>query len=123
MSHDRFTAIASVEEFTIAAIRPDGTARPPVPIWGVLLDGGLHVRAAYGAKSAWHRIALASGRARISARGESEDVSVAPADPALNDRVDAAYREKYGARYASIVETIVGPEHRASTLVLTPSAD
>ena len=47
-------------------------------------------------------------------------MTVEDADPGILDRVDAAYREKYGRRYASIVDSINDAEHRATTLRLTP---
>jgi hypothetical protein len=78
------------------------------------------VRAAYGDRSGWHGVARASGRARIRAGGVEKDVTVADADDAVLDQVDAAYREKYGPRYASIVDTINDAEHRATTLRLMP---
>jgi hypothetical protein len=37
-------------------------------------------------------------------------------------KVDAAYHEKYGRRYASIVDRITDDEHRATTLRLTARA-
>jgi phage tail protein X len=36
------------------------------------------------------------------------------------DHVDAAYRQKYGRRYAQVVESITAAEHRATTLRLLP---
>ena len=47
-------------------------------------------------------------------------MAVEDADAAVLDLVDAAYREKYGRRYASIVDRINDPEHRVTTLRLTP---
>jgi hypothetical protein len=39
-----------------------------------------------------------------------------------DDEIDAAYEEKYGRRYASIVPSIVTPKARAATLKSRPSA-
>jgi hypothetical protein len=36
------------------------------------------------------------------------------------DQIDAAYRSKYGRRYASIVDSINDAEHRATALRLVP---
>jgi hypothetical protein len=80
----------------------------------------VYVRAAYGARSAWHRVARTSGHARISAGGLQKDVNVHDADDTVLDQIDAAYRAKYGHRYASIVESITDPEHRATTLRVLP---
>ncbi len=70
--------------------------------------------------SGWHRVARASGQARISAGGVEKDVTVEDADDGVLDTVDAAYREKYGRRYASIVDSITDTDHRATTLRLMP---
>jgi hypothetical protein len=112
--------IGDADELEIAPVRRDGTTRTPRPIWVVRAGDDLYVRAAYGAKSGWHRIAQASGRARISAGGVEKDVTVKTADIGMFDAVDTAYREKYGRRYPSIVDTITDNEHRATTLWLTP---
>jgi hypothetical protein len=61
-----------------------------------------------------------SGQARISAGGVEKDVNVQDADSGMLDQVDAAYREKYGRRYQSIVYNITDADHRATTLRLTP---
>ena len=112
--------IGGAEELEIAPVRRDGTRRVPRPIWVVRAGDDLYVRAAYGAGSGWHRIARASGQARISAGGVEKDVTVEDADVGVLDAVDAAYREKYGRRYASIVDSITDTDHRATTLRLMP---
>jgi hypothetical protein len=117
---NELSLIGNADELEISAVRNDGTLRAPRPIWVVRADDDLYVRAAYGPESGWHHVARASGRARITAGGIEKDVTVDPADGAVLDQVDAAYHEKYGRRYASIVDTITDPQHRATTLRLTP---
>jgi hypothetical protein len=95
-------SLADAEEIQVAAIRPDGTSRPPRPIWIVEAAGDLYVRAAYGEKSAWWRIARESGKALLSVGDVELGVTVSDADAGVQDEVDAAYRRKYGAKYASI---------------------
>ncbi len=112
--------IGGAEELEIAPVRRDGTRRAARPIWVVRAGDDLYVRAAYGAGSGWHRIARTSGHARISAGGIEKDVTVEDADVGELDTVDAAYREKYGRRYASIVDSITDTDHRATTLRLMP---
>ena len=81
----------------------------------------LYVRAAYGRGSGWHNVARTSGQARIWAGGIEKDVTIEDADDeTILETVDAAYRDKYGGRYASIVDSINDAEHRATTLRLTP---
>jgi hypothetical protein len=50
-------------------------------------------------------------------------VTIEDAGNAVLDAVDAGYREKYGRRYASIVDTINDGEHRATTLRLMPTRE
>jgi hypothetical protein len=117
---DELRDIAGADELQMAPVRRNGELRRATPIWVVRADDDLYVRAAYGANKGWHGVARTSHQARISAGGISKDVAVEDADPAVLDQVDAAYREKYGGRYASIVDSINDAEHRATTLRLTP---
>jgi hypothetical protein len=119
-SDDELRRISDAEELQIAPVRANGERRRPTTIWVVRAGAELYVRAAFGAGSGWHRVARTSGRARVAAGGLEKDVTVQDADPAVLDEIDAAYREKYGRRYASIVDTITDAEHRASTLRLVP---
>jgi hypothetical protein len=119
-SDSELRRIGDAEELEITPMRRDGTTRTARPIWVVRAGDELYVRAAYGAGSSWHRIAQASGQARISAGGVEKDVTVEDADVGVLDTVDTAYREKYGHRYASIVDRITDTDHRATTLRLMP---
>lgn len=121
-TQDELERINGTLELEIAAVREDGRLRGRRPIWVVRVGDDLYVRAAYGERSGWHRTVRASGRARISAGGVEKDVTVEDAEPDVLDRVDAAYRSKYG-HYASIVESITDAEHRASTLRLVPAQE
>jgi hypothetical protein len=119
-SEDELLRVGDAEELQIVPVRHNGELRRPATIWCVRSDDGIYVRAAYGSGSGWHRVALSSRRARIWAGGVEKDVTVEDADPSVLDAVDVAYREKYGRRYAGIVDTINDAEHRVSTLRLIP---
>jgi hypothetical protein len=116
---DELARIDAEDELEFAARRSDGSLRRPVRIWAVRAGDGLYVRAAYGAGSVWHRVARASGEARVSAGGVERDVMVEDAEATVYDQVDAAYRAKYG-RYASIVDGITDDQARATTVALVP---
>lgn len=117
---DELRRINDADELQIAPVRRNGELRRPSTIWAVRAGDDVYVRAAYLPGSAWHQVARTSHQARISAGGLERDVTVEDAEGSVLDGVDAAYREKYGGRYASIVETINDNEHRATTLRLLP---
>jgi hypothetical protein len=119
-TQDELQRISGSDELEIAAANVDGTLRGRRPIWVVRVGDDLYVRAAYGSASGWHRVARETGRASISVGGVEKDITVEPAPDDVLDQVDAAYRSKYGSRYASIVDDITDAEHRASTLRLVP---
>jgi hypothetical protein len=83
----------------------------PIPSTGARIVAGQHRSA--------RELKLYS-QARISAGGVEKDVTVQDADEGVLDTVDAAYREKYGRRYTSIVDSITDTDHRATTLRLMP---
>jgi len=122
-TQDELQRINDSDELQIAAVRADGTVRGPRPIWVV--------PSATTSTCAPPTAAPAAGTARRAppvapgSRPErvEKDVAVEDADEGLFDQVDAAYRSKYGERYASIVADITDAEHRASTLKLIPAGD
>jgi hypothetical protein len=116
-TNDELQRIVDAEELEIAPVRRNGELRRATPIWVVRAGDELFVRAAYGANKGWHGVARSSHRARIAAGGIERDVTVEDADRAI---LDAVYRDKYGRRYAQIVDSITDAEHRATTLRLLP---
>ena len=119
-TNDELQRIADAEELEIAPVRRSGELRSATPIWVVRAGDELYVRAAYGVNKGWHGVVRRSHLARIAAGGVERDVTVEDADGAVLDAVDAAYRDKYGRRYAQIVDSITDAEHRATTLRLLP---
>jgi hypothetical protein len=114
--------IGSAEELQIATLRRDGTLRKPVTIWVVRHGDDLYVRSGYGRAAAWYRGVEARHEGRIQAGGVDKDVTFADADPALNDRIDAAYRTKYRDEDARFLDPMVAPAARATTIKLVPRA-
>ena len=117
---DELAVIDATHELVIAPRRRDGTERKAVPIWVVREGDDVYVRAAYGPATGWHRVARASGAARIRAGGVEKDVRVEPAGGDVLGAVDAAYRSKYRRYAADIVDGITDERARASTLRLVP---
>lgn len=117
---DELQHIGDADELAIAPARADGTRRAPTTIWVVRDGDGLYVRAYRGREGRWWRDARAGQQGRISAGGLERDVAFAEvADPAVNDRVDAAYHGKYGST-GPYVAAMVAEQARATTLELRP---
>jgi hypothetical protein len=118
-TNDELEDIGGAEELKLASIRRDGTPRDPVTMWVVHVGDDLYVRSVNGRESSWFRGVQDQHQAHISAGGVEKDVDLVETGDA-GDEIDAAYREKYGRRYASILPSIVAPEARAATLELVP---
>ncbi len=117
---DELDRIGNAEELELAPRRADGTLRKPVPVWVVRVGDDLYVRSYRGRSGAWFRAAQRSHEGHIRAGGVERDVTfVEETDPEVNDRIDAAYRAKYG-RYPQYVAPMVTVEARATTLKLVP---
>jgi len=112
-------AFADADEIRVSSRRADGTLRPFVPIWGVVVGGALYVRSQAGPQNGWYRRALASGTGRVRGHGTELDVTFARALNADNEAIDAAYRAKYG--YFGDISGIVGPALWEVTLVVLPA--
>jgi hypothetical protein len=119
-SKDELQRIAATDELDVSALREDGkTYRTPIPIWCVVVEDALYVRAYNGNKSRWYQAALRSKAGRITAAGITKEVTFEPVNGPINERIDAAYRAKYkGSPYLSPM----GAEGvRSATLKVVPS--
>jgi hypothetical protein len=121
-SPDELRRIDDAEELEISPPGRHGLPRRWVPIWVVRVGEDLYVRSWRGRGGAWFRAARATHTARVRAGGVEKEVALVDADDDVDDRVDAAYRSKYG-RYPSYVEPMVRPEARVTTLKLLPRGD
>ncbi len=118
---EELNKIGNAEELQIASLRRDGTLRSPVTIWVVRVGEELYVRSVNGRGSAWFRGVQSRHEGQIRAGGVVKDVSfVEEPDPAINERIDAAYATKYRRYAASIISHINGSEARAASLKLIP---
>jgi hypothetical protein len=118
-TNDELTRIGHAEELRIVTSRSDGTPRTPVPIWVVRDGDDLFVRSFRGSAGAWYRAARARHEGRIHSGGVDKAVTfVEVTDPGVNDRIDTAYRAKYGRYGASYVNPMVAS--RDTTLKLVP---
>jgi hypothetical protein len=115
--------IGTAQELEVAALRADGTLRQPVTIWVIREGDDLYVRSWRGRSGGWYRGVQERHRGHIRAGGVDKDVEfVAVDEEALNQRIDAAYRAKYGRYGSGYVGPMTSGETRTTTLHLEPRA-
>lgn len=118
---DELDRIGGAEELEIAGLRRDGTLSEPVTIWVVQVEDDLYVRSVRGHDGRWYQGTQVRHKGRIWAGGLERDVAfVDVSDPGLIERVDEAYRSKYGHYDARYVDPMLVPKSRAATLKLEP---
>ena len=116
---DQLDKIGKAEEVQIASIRRDGTLRKPVTVW-VARDGDdLYIRSVGGRSGQWFRATQEKHEGRIRAGVVQQDVTfVDAADD--NEAVDAAYRAKYRRYAGRILDSVLTPEARSTTIKMVP---
>jgi hypothetical protein len=113
--------IGNAEELQIASLRSDGTLRNRVIIWVVRVGDSLYARSVHGRGSAWYRGIQTRHEGQIRAGGIVKDVAfVEESDPAINERIDSAYRTKYRRYAASIINSTISQEARMATIKFVP---
>jgi len=117
---EELTRIGAAEEVQIASFRRDGTPRKPVIVWIVRHGDDLHVRSVAGRDGHWFRGTQEIRQGHVRASGVQQDVTFVDADDGVGDDVDAAYRAKYCRYTGSILDSVLTPEARSSTLKLVP---
>lgn len=111
--------IADADDLHIAPFRDDGkTHGTPTWIWSVAVDGDLYVRAYNGQSSRWYGAAIRQTAGRIKAAGMTRDVTFEPVEGPVNDRIDHAYRAKYGG--SPYLKPMIGDRARSTTVRIRP---
>jgi len=82
--------------------------------------GALYVRAYSGKASSWYQAALRQKAGRIIVAGMTMEVTFAPIDGAINDRIDEAYRVKY--RDSRYLDPMIGARARSATVRIEPGS-
>ena len=107
---------AEVEVVVPAPGRPD----THTPIWIVAVDDDLYVRSWKGEAGIWYRRARRHGTGAVVAHGQPHQVQfTATDDPAVNARIDEAYRSKYGN--SSYAQAMTRPPATSTTMRLDPA--
>jgi len=114
------TRIGNAEEVQVTSRRGDGTLRKPVTIWVVRDGDSLYVRSVKGPTGAWFRGTQERHEGRIRGGGAEQDITFVDADHDIDNQVDAAYRAKYRRYAGSILNSVLTPQARSTTIQLVP---
>ncbi|MDF5756408.1 DUF2255 family protein [Spongiactinospora sp. TRM90649] len=118
---DQLDGIGAADELHVAPAEKDGTTRHEVPIWVVRVDDDLFARSYRGHDGKWYRAAVTTHRGHVQADGIEADVTFTEeTDPGLNERIDDAYRAKYGHYSPDYVDPMIAGPARETTLKLLP---
>jgi hypothetical protein len=117
---DQLEKVGSAEELQIASLGPDGKLRKPVTIWVVRHGDDLYVRSVKGRSAHWFRGTQERHEGRIRTGGAQQDVTFVDAGHDVDAEVDAAYRAKYRRYSGSILNSVLTPEARSTTIKLVP---
>jgi hypothetical protein len=118
---EELTKIGNAEELRLASMRRDDTLRKPVTMWVVRHGDRLYVRSVKGTTGAWFRGTQTRRRGRIQAGVVEKEVRfVFDTDEEVNAQIDAAYLEKYRRYPDRIVNSVLTPAARSSTIELVP---
>lgn len=120
-TNEELEKISAAEELDLSSLRPDDTLRSPVTMWVVRVGNDLFVRAVKGPSGPWFRGTQSRHAGRIRSGGVEKDIQCADEnDPTVNEKIDAAYRQKY-RRYPKLyIDACLTPQARAATIMLIP---
>ncbi|MDO5638984.1 MAG: DUF2255 family protein [Neisseria sp.] len=118
---DTVNRINQADDMEIAPYREDGqTTGTLTRVWSVVVSGRLFVRAYRGAASSWYQAAQAQQGGIIRSGGEETTVKfIKVDDELLNERVDSAYRIKYG--HSNYLASMISPRARATSIEIVPA--
>ncbi len=118
-SREELQKIAQSDDLHISPFRENGvTYGTPTWIWSVVVGDALYVRAYHGQNSRWYQAAVRQKTGRITAAGLTREVTFEPVEGPINDRIDDAYRAKYGS--SPYLKPMIGARARSATVRITP---
>ncbi|TAN34940.1 DUF2255 family protein [bacterium] len=120
-TRDELAKLGASEEVQIAPLRRDGTLARSVTVWVVRHGDDLYVRSAVkGRNAAWFRGVQETHEGRIWAGVVSKNATFMEAGHDIDDEIDAAYRAKYRRYAGRILNSVLSPEARSTTIQLLP---
>jgi hypothetical protein len=117
---DQLDEFGEAEEVQVASVGRDGKLRKPVTVWVVRHGNDLYVRSVRGRAGHWFRGTQERHAGWIRAKGLQQDVDFVDGDQNIADEIDAAYRTKYRRYVGRILNSVLTPEARSSTMKLVP---
>src|SRR6202171_3249661 len=117
---DQLNRSGKAEEVQIASVGRDGTLRKPVTVWVGRHGDHLYVRSVRGRSAHLFRCIQETHKGRLTAGAVHQAVAFVDAGHDIDDEVDAAYRAKYRRYAGGILNSVLTPEARSSTLKLVP---
>ncbi|MFI7666931.1 DUF2255 family protein [Nocardia sp. NPDC049526] len=119
-TREQLDTVARVDEIEVSSLRSDGSVTSPRIIWAVRDGDEVYIRSVNGPTAAWYRSTRARHQGRLNVGDLDLDVSFVDVDGQINDRVDAAYRDKYRRYAASIIDSINSPNAAQTTMRVDP---
>jgi hypothetical protein len=117
---DQLDKLGKSEEVQIATVGRDGVVGKPVTVWSARHGDDLYVRSVRGRNGHWFRMTQERHEGRIRAGGVQQDVTFVDGNHDVDDEIDAAYRAKYRRYSGSILNSVLTPEARSTTMKLVP---
>jgi hypothetical protein len=117
---DQLDKLGKSEEVQIATVGRDGVVGKPVTVWSARHGDDLYVRSVRGRNGHWFRRTQERHEGRIRAGGVQQDVTFVDGNHDVDDEIDAAYRAKYRRYSGSILNSVLTPEARSTTMKLVP---
>jgi hypothetical protein len=119
-TNDELARVGAAEEVQVASLGRDGKLGKPVTVWAVRQGDDLYLRSVRGTGGQWFRGTQETHQGRIRAGGLQQDVTFIDAGHDVDEAVDAAYRAKYRRYAGNILNSVLTPAARSSTLKLVP---
>ena len=119
-------ALDRTDEIEVSTRRSDGTLRNPRIVWVVRQGQSFYVRSVNGPEAAWYRGVQSRHAGAVTAGPLGRQVKFVEAgdhvgdEPGLDDKLDQAYRAKYG-RWTGPVQRITAQPARMTTLRIDPA--
>ena len=119
-TNDQLSKVGRAEEVQIASVGRDGALGKPVTVWAVRHGDDVYVRSVAGRSGHWFRSSQERHQGRIRAGSVQQDVTFVDADHDIDGEIDDTYRAKYRRYAGSVLNSVLTPGARSTTMRLVP---